>query len=142
MKIFHYLLAGSLFLVACHGGKPESTTTAAATTNAQKGTPVLTFEKEVHDFGTVNEGEVVEYSFKFKNTGDAPLLIESAQASCGCTIPEWPKEPVKPGSEAYMKVSFNSAGKEGAQEKSISIKANTNPPFLVGPKIVCTVVKK
>ena len=141
MKRFHYLLAGILLLSACHGAQPGNTTTSSTVADSTHGFPILTFEKQEHDFGTVHEGEVVEYSFKFKNTGTAPLLIESASASCGCTIPEVPKEPIKPGEDGYMKVSFNSTGKIGAQLKEISIKANTNPPFLVGPKIICNVVK-
>ncbi|PUZ24279.1 Protein of unknown function [Chitinophaga costaii] len=141
MKLFSYLIATALLLGACRQGQPAHTASPAASDSSQQGFPVITFDQEVHDFGTVHEGEVVEYSFKFKNTGHAPLLITDAQASCGCTIPEWPKAPIKPGEESELKVSFNSSGKEGAQEKSISIKANTETPFIPGPRIVCNVVK-
>jgi hypothetical protein len=105
--------------------------------------PAITFEKQVHDFGNVTEGEVVEYSFKFTNTGEKDLLINSAEASCGCTVPEWPKEPIKPGESGYMKVKFDSKGRpEGHTEKELYIQANTNPPMINGPRIQCMIVKK
>ena len=89
--------------------------------------PVFKFEKEVYDFGEIKEGEKVTYDFKFKNIGNSPLIISSATATCGCTIPEYPKEPVAPGAEGLIRVVFNSAGKAGMQNKIISITANTVP---------------
>ena len=80
-----------------------------------------------HDFGTITEGEKVEHTFKFTNTGDADLVISSASASCGCTIPSPPKEPIAPGEDGVIKVEFNSAGKSDMQTKDITILANTNP---------------
>jgi hypothetical protein len=141
-KIFILLACSSLLLGACGGsnsGKGKDPQNAADTT---KGTAKITFEETVHNFGNVTQGEKVEYSFKFTNTGDRDLLITDASSSCGCTVPDWPKEPVRPGKSAYMKVVFNSAGKEGFTEKEISIRANTNPPIIQGPKIQCTVVKQ
>ncbi|MBB4120044.1 hypothetical protein GGR32_002356 [Mesonia hippocampi] len=85
----------------------------------------IEFEKEMHDFGTINEGDVVEHIFKFKNTGDAPLVITSAKGSCGCTVPNPPKEPIAPGAEGEFAVKFNSAGKPNSQIKTIRITANT-----------------
>lgn len=87
--------------------------------------PVMTFDKTEHDFGTINIGDKVEYSFSFKNTGEADLIITKAVGSCGCTIPEYPKEAIKPGESAKMKVSFNSAGKHGLQQKSVTIVTNS-----------------
>ena len=141
-KLFFLLACGSLFLLsACNsdGGKHN---TAANGTDTSKGAPVITFDEMVHSFGNVTQGEKVEYSFKFTNTGNKDLLITDASSSCGCTIPDWPKEPLRPAKSAYMKVVFNSAGKDGFTEKEISIKANTNPPVVQGPKIQCTVVKQ
>jgi hypothetical protein len=89
--------------------------------------PVFKFEKEVYDFGEIKEGEKVTYDFKFKNIGNSPLIISSATATCGCTIPEYPKEPVAPGAEGLIRVVFNSAGKAGMQNKIVSITANTVP---------------
>lgn len=93
--------------------------------------PVFTFEKEVHDFGTIVQGEKVAYSFKFKNTGQGDLIITDAKGSCGCTVPEWPKEPVPPGGEGKIDVVFNSEGKSGQQNKKITITANTVPSMTV-----------
>ena len=85
------------------------------------------FEMEEHDFGTITEGEEVAYSFKFKNEGVAPLVISDARGSCGCTVPQWPKEPIPPGEEGKIDVVFNSKGKKGNQRKSVTLTANTWP---------------
>ena len=87
--------------------------------------PIMTFDNTEHDFGTIEKDSKVEYSFSFKNTGEADLIITRAVGSCGCTIPEYPKEAIKPGESAKMKVSFNSKGKHGNQQKSITITSNT-----------------
>jgi hypothetical protein len=89
--------------------------------------PVFTFVEEQHDFGNITAGEKVAYSFKFKNTGNANLIIASAAGSCGCTVPEWPKEPIAPGQENVINVIFNSEGKSGAQHKTVTLTANTIP---------------
>lgn len=93
--------------------------------------PQMTFEKEVHDFGDIVEGEKVEYSFKFTNTGKSDLLISSANASCGCTIPHFPDEPIAPGGTGTIDVIFNSSGKDGKIDKKITILANTVPNRVV-----------
>ena len=82
-------------------------------------------DKEVHDFGTISEGDRVETEFIVKNIGDSDLMIYEAKGSCGCTVPEPPKEPIKPGDSAPIKVSFDSKGKPGAQEKTVTLKTNT-----------------
>lgn len=90
-----------------------------------EGTPKMSFEEEMHDFGTINEGEVVEHTFKFTNTGDAPLVITNAKGSCGCTVPSWPKEPIAPGATGEMLVKFNSRNKPNSQMKTVRITTNT-----------------
>lgn len=87
--------------------------------------PVMTFEKTTHDFGTINQGDVVTYVFKFTNSGQSDLIISNAAGSCGCTVPEFPKTPIKPGQSDKIKVSFNSNGKSGNQQKTVTIAANT-----------------
>ncbi len=87
--------------------------------------PAMTFNKKEHDFGVINEGDKVETTFVFTNTGEADLIITNASGSCGCTVPEYPKEPIKPGKTGKMKVSFDSNGKPGMQQKSVNITANT-----------------
>jgi hypothetical protein len=78
----------------------------------------------LHDFGTIQEGETAEYDFAFTNNGKMPLVITDATGSCGCTIPAYPHDPVAPGKSGIIKVKFNSAGKEGHQEKSVTIASN------------------
>jgi hypothetical protein len=85
------------------------------------------FAEDLHDFGHIVAGEKVSYSFKFKNVGNANLIIASASGSCGCTVPEWPKEPIPPGKEAAINVIFNSEGKFGTQHKTVTLTANTIP---------------
>lgn len=89
--------------------------------------PVMEFEKEVHDFGTIIEGEKVAYSFKFKNTGESSLIISSATGSCGCTVPEYPKKPIAPGESGVIDVIFNSDGKGGKVDKKVTVVTNTDP---------------
>lgn len=87
--------------------------------------PVMTFDAPTHKFGTVEEGAEVSHEFEFTNTGKTDLLISNAVASCGCTVPEWPKEPIAPGEKGKIKATFNTDGKQGQQHKTITITANT-----------------
>ncbi len=103
--------------------EPTVTTTAATNSNA----PVMTFTETEHDFGKIKQGEVVNHTFKFTNTGKEPLVIENASASCGCTVPEWTRQPVAPGQTGEIKVEFNSTGKYGQQAPVVTIRANTDP---------------
>ena len=80
-----------------------------------------------HSFGEIKAGEIVEHTFKFKNIGDNPLAISSVKPSCGCTTPEYSKEPVKPGEDGFMKVVFDSKGKSGKTTKSVTVIMNTEP---------------
>ncbi len=93
---------------------------------SDKGAPELSIEETTHEFGAIAQGVVVEHTFRFSNTGDAPLIISSAIGSCGCTVPIWPKEPIMPGNEGEIKVSFNSEGKYGLQDKTVTINYNTD----------------
>lgn len=86
--------------------------------------PTIDFKDTMHHFGNIKEGEVVLYDFEFTNNGKAPLVIASASGSCGCTVPTYPSEPVQPGKTGVMKVRFDSHGKTGHQEKSVTVKSN------------------
>jgi Protein of unknown function (DUF1573) len=79
----------------------------------------------VKEYGKINEGQKLEVLFRFKNTGDKPLIIESVRPSCGCTVADPPKEPIAPGEEGEIKGSFDSNGKNGQQHKTIYVYANT-----------------
>lgn len=89
--------------------------------------PVLVFEETDYDFGKINEGDKVTHVYKFKNTGEVPLIIQDAKPSCGCTAPDWTKTPIPPGEEGFVKAEFDSQGKPGAQNKTITVTANTWP---------------
>jgi hypothetical protein len=87
----------------------------------------ISFEETVYDFGTVKEGAPVNHTFKFKNTGKAPLLITDIRTTCGCTVPEWNKKPILPDASDAVNVKFDTKGKTDKQEKKITILANTIP---------------
>jgi hypothetical protein len=89
--------------------------------------PEIKFEEEEFDFGKITQGEIVSHAFKFKNTGKSNLIISGASGSCGCTVPEWPKEPVMAGQENKINVVFSSEGKSGLQEKTVTIVTNCEP---------------
>lgn len=89
--------------------------------------PTIKFAEELHDFGTIKDGDVVEHVFTFVNEGEAPLIISDAKATCGCTVPEWPKQPIAVGESGEIKVRFNSKNKPGVQNKTVTLTANTWP---------------
>jgi hypothetical protein len=93
--------------------------------------PKIDFTKETHDYGTIKYGADGSCSFEFKNTGNAPLIISNAKGSCGCTVPEWPKEPIAPGAKATIKVKYDTK-RPGAINKSVTITSNAvNEPTKV-----------
>ncbi|SNS92787.1 Protein of unknown function [Ekhidna lutea] len=105
----------------------NNTTPAAPEEKPEGPLPAIKFEEELHDFGTIKDGDVVEHVFSFVNEGEAPLIITDAKATCGCTVPEWPKEPIPVGGEGEIKVRFNSKNKPGVQNKTVTLTANTWP---------------
>ncbi len=121
----------------------QTSTTAAAPTTTPAATPAavpvgpltsMAFPETEFDFGEIEEGEKVVHEFKFKNTGKEPLVISKAQGSCGCTVPDWPREPIAVGEEGVIKVQYDSRGKgkaraEGgrAENKRVTITSNTDP---------------
>ena len=153
MKSTYLLLAGALLLGACNHEKTAEVgvqgMNAAATQAAgvadranpavdnpnvvseteapNPNAPVMRFAISERDFGDIQPGAVVRHTFEFTNTGKSPLLIQDATASCGCTTPSWTKEPVAPGAKGTIEVQFDSHGKIGMQNKSVAIRANTQP---------------
>ncbi len=88
--------------------------------------PILKFDFDTYDFGEVTDGEIVEVDYTFKNTGESNLIIYDASASCGCTVPEYPKDKeIKPGESGVIKARFDSSGQTGKQVKSITLTTNT-----------------
>lgn len=113
-----------LFLIVVFGFAFQAfgQTTPAA---EKKDGPVITWDKKTHDFGDINQGDKVDHTFYFTNTGTEPLLITNVQVSCGCTTPKgWPRDPVPPGGKAELSISFNSTGKMGKQSKPVTIISN------------------
>lgn len=96
-------------------------------TDVIKNTTIITFERDTYDFGEIKEGDTVSTEFKFVNTGENDLLISNAKGSCGCTVPDWPKEPIPPGGSGAIKVVFNSKNKSGQISKMVTVQANTIP---------------
>jgi hypothetical protein len=151
LNLFYVLVVFALVgMVACNNdgssAKAEDTaavptaTTSTTTTPAAKPneptvpagpTTTIKFDKNEFDYGTIQEGDVVEHVYSFTNTGTEPLIISNAKGSCGCTVPQWPKEPIAPGADGEIKVKFDSKGKGkvggGNQSKRVTITSNTDP---------------
>ncbi|MFM9987527.1 DUF1573 domain-containing protein [Flavobacterium sp.] len=94
--------------------------------------PKIEIENSDFDFGNITQGDKVSHVFKFKNTGKSDLVILDAHASCGCTVPEWTKTPIKNGESGEVKISFNSEGKMGLQQKTVTLRTNTE----IGSEII------
>ncbi|MCR5821728.1 MAG: DUF1573 domain-containing protein [Bacteroidales bacterium] len=89
--------------------------------------PVITFDQDKHDFGRLTAGENIAYSFHFRNTGNADLIISGCSATCGCTVADYPHSRIAPGGEGYITVSFRSAGKSGQQYQEVTVMSNAQP---------------
>jgi hypothetical protein len=145
------LVATAFTLNSCDSGEKTSSAkdTAIVATPVTEAKPEtspmaltkLEFLESSFDFGKIDEGKKVEHVFKFKNTGENPLVLQDARASCGCTIPEYTKDTIAPGSEGQMKVIYDSANKEGQINKTVTVTANTEPAT-TDIKISAFVVKK
>lgn len=133
MKKIILSLACAAILASCGNQEPKQSETASVesasttTETASADAPAFKFVTESFDFGQITDGEKVSYDFKFTNIGKSPLIITSATATCGCTVPDYPKEPVAPGAEGVIKVVFDSSGKLGMQNKVVTLTANTVP---------------
>jgi hypothetical protein len=138
MKKTNLILIASLFLVCL------TQLTAFAQENANASTasgPRIVFTEKSHDFGDIQQGDQVNYTFKFTNTGTEPLLLSRVETTCGCTATNWTKDPVAPGHTGEVSATFNSTGKKGMQRKVITIYSNaTNPKETVA--IVSNVLTK
>ena len=87
--------------------------------------PKFSFDQEEHNFGQIRDGDIVSHTFRFTNSGEAPLIISKATAACGCTVPQWPKQPIPVGGSGEIQVQFDSSNKPGMQNKVVTITANT-----------------
>jgi hypothetical protein len=140
MNIYHYILGiiitgGFMVISACGSDAQKGSSNHEhhqhshhmTATAESSGIAEITFENAEFDFGTINEGESVSHTYYFTNTSDMSLIIQNASPSCGCTVPDWPKDPIPPGGSGQIKVTFDSNGKTDAQNRTVSIVANTEP---------------
>ena len=126
-KVFIGILAIGLLGACNSNSKTAANGTAATAENAAK----IKFDNDAFDFGKIKQGDKVTHEYKFVNEGKSPLIITDSYATCGCTKPEWPKSPIKPGDSGIIKVTFSSVGKSGLQDKQITVVANTVPTTTV-----------
>jgi len=109
-----------LILTWSFSGKAQD---ATATVAVDQDAPVVVYETDVHDFGTIKQGDNGTCEFKFKNTGKVPVIISNAKGSCGCTVPDWPKEPIKPGETSFIKATYDTK-RIGAFTKTVTVTSN------------------
>ncbi|MBK8610914.1 MAG: DUF1573 domain-containing protein [Chitinophagaceae bacterium] len=137
MKKYMLLLLAPVLIVSCDNSRKDKTNKDKenqAVLAAKDSTTVQIIDS-AYDYGKVTDGEKVAYNYRFKNSGNKPLVIISASSTCGCTIPEKPEKPVMPGEIGFIKVVFNSKGKVGSTHKLITVESNANPPF---PELLLT----
>lgn len=115
-----FILLIVLFFAACNNTSTNNSNSEGANPNG----PVIYFYTEKIDLGTLKQGEVKEFSFKFKNTGKSELVINSVPPTCGCTNTQFDPKPIKPGAESEIRLTFNSANKMGIVNKSVSVNSN------------------
>ena len=131
--LFTIGILAALLLTSCGGGNDETSVDIIKNPNSAEGydnsekMPKIVFETDMHDFGQLMAGETISYSFKFTNTGNADLIISGCDASCGCTVADYPKERIAPGKSGYITVSFKSQGMSGQQIKEVVVASNTQP---------------
>lgn len=130
--LFLALIFAAFLLTACNDGKKGGLSTDLVTnpksaSQSSGKEAAITFDKVEHDFGTILQGEVVSYSFHFTNSGNAPLLISNVNTSCGCTVGDFPRDPIAPGKDGVIKATYDSKGHHGFQSRWLTVVANTNP---------------
>jgi hypothetical protein len=129
MRTFFFSICWLVVLAACSEKKAEGLSANELVSGPSNGgkVPGLVFTDSAFDFGTVTAGAIVKHSYTFTNTGEGQLIITNAQASCGCTVPTYPHEPIPPGGKGEIKVEFNTRGRSGRQNKTVTILANSAP---------------
>lgn len=131
MKKAFILVISLGFFIACENKQKSDKRSMAESIAALQPTsdkfPVMQVDSPSVDLGTITEGDTIVHIYKFKNTGNMPLVLGSVNASCGCTTPSYSDKPVEPGEQGFIQVKFNSKGKEGKLSKTVTAIANTNP---------------
>ncbi|MBK7558678.1 MAG: DUF1573 domain-containing protein [Chitinophagaceae bacterium] len=137
MKKYCFFLWVTLVLISCDTGSKDKITGEDGTQTAVAVTDSTTVQiiDSAYNFGKISDGEKVEYSYRFKNTGTKPLVIQDASASCGCTVPQKPEKPILPGETGFIKIVFDSKGRVGNAYKTVTVLSNANPGF---PQLILT----
>jgi len=120
-------IGGISFLVACSGQNGSNESEKQASEEGYQVSDIesfILFDTLNHDFGTIIEGEKVVYYFEYKNTGSADLVVYSVEATCGCTTPDWSREPLKSGDKELLQIIFDTAGRNGSQRKVVTVRSN------------------
>ncbi len=135
-----YLLGGALSILIFTGcdvrkhDKMQTNNTLTQQIEIKDPTTVQIIDS-AYDFGKVLEGEIVQYNYRFKNTGTKPLIVTNVSASCGCTVPEKPEQPIQPGEIGFIKVKFDSKHRVGQAHKTVTVSSNAEPAF---PELLLT----
>ena len=129
-----YLIAGIVsvsFFMSCDVRKHDKLQTNNQLTQQVEIKDATTVQiiDSAYNFGKVADGEFVSYNFRFKNIGTKPLIVTNVSASCGCTVPEKPEQPIKPGETGFIKVKFDSKGRVGNAHKTVTVSSNAEPAF-------------
>ena len=127
------IIVGIGLIAACNQNDAKPTASAAtdaaapvaSVVDSSKFTTLQWIDSTQQDLGTISEGQTPEITWRFKNTGNQPLIIENAAGTCGCTVAEKPEKPLMPGEEGFIKAKFNSEGRVGPNNKQVAVTANT-----------------
>ncbi len=137
VKKYILFLLVTLVFISCDIRRKDKISDDAAVQKALalKDSTTVEIIDSAYNFGKVTDGEKVEYSYRFKNSGKKPLVVVNATASCGCTVPQKPEKPILPGELGFIKIVFDSKGRVGEAHKTITITSNANPEF---PPLILT----
>jgi hypothetical protein len=120
--IIIYLVISAIITSSCGSGTGKNS--ARSSSDTSSGVSEIVFREYQHDFGKVEEGEKISYTFTFDNKGTSDIVISSATTSCGCTVPKYDKKPIPPGANGSLEVVFDTSGRNGMQTKIITVKSN------------------
>ena len=137
MRKYILFLSLPLIIISCDNRRKDRIADDASTqiALALKDSTTVQIIDSSYNFGKVTDGEKVEYSYRFKNTGTKPLVVVEAHASCGCTVPQKPEKPILPGEIGFIKIVFDSKGRKGNAYKTITVASNAKPEF---PQLILT----
>jgi len=116
------------FFISCGDSDADSAASVSTAGHVSAGATTIQWIDSARNYGRINEGQKLAVSFRFRNSGNKPLVIQDVRPTCGCTVADFPKEPIAPGQEGEITGEFDSNGREGLQQKHITVRSNANPP--------------